>query len=310
MNDLVSVLIPVYNVERFVEETIVSLTSQTYKNIEIIVVDDCSTDQTPEVLDSLSKKYKNITVIRNRENLGIVSAMNEGLKYCSGKYIARIDGDDVAVKTRIEKQVAFLLKNPTIDIVGCSTSSMSETGEYLSTSTVACGTKQIMQTMHLYPPCCHIWLAKRKVYDVLEGYREIAPAEDYDFLLRAITSGFQIDNINEPLMKIRNRSGNTAEIAGLKQRKAHAYVLSLYRQRLVKSNLDDYSSENMVAALKSSCLENRLHAKSNALLKKGIMTKSKIIKVTLYFSAIFISHEQFKYYVNRIRYKFIIRMLK
>lgn len=307
MSDFISVLIPVYNVGQYVEETLNSLMNQTYKNFEIVIVDDCSTDDSVQKILSYSKNIDCIKLIKNSKNMGIVGAMNEGLKHCSGDYIARIDGDDIALPERLEKQLNYLNLHPEIDIVGCSTKSITQEGNYIATANVACGVNNIEKTIHIFPPCCHIWMARKRVYNQLGGYREVGPAEDYDFLLRAITSGFKVDNISEPLMLIRNRAGNTADLAGLKQRKAHHYVISLYKKRLrTESDEDNFSSEDFKSSLKGFIFEEKLHRISNRLIKKGVSSRYKLIKIVFYGLAVLISCEQMKYIISRAKYKFMI----
>src|ERR1035437_722418 len=144
-----------------------------------------------------------------------------------------MDGDDIALPVRLEKQLRFLENNSDIALVGCATSAIDEPGRPipgLGVSLKPITQKAISRTLLLASPCSHIWLARREVYDKLWGYRDIAFAEDYDFLLRAITSGFRITNLPETLMLIRTRSGNIS--SRLEQRKAHYYIINLYRERM------------------------------------------------------------------------------
>jgi len=114
---LVSVLIPCYNVEKYVEESIDSILNQTYTQLEIIAINDCSTDRTGEKLRSLAEKDHRISIVDNSENLKLIKTLNKGIKLCNGEYIARMDADDIALPTRIEKEVDFLEKNKDHDIV-------------------------------------------------------------------------------------------------------------------------------------------------------------------------------------------------
>lgn len=91
--DLISVIVPVYNVEKYLIRCVNSILSQTYKNIEIILVDDGSPDNCPRICDELSKKYSNIMVV-HKENGGLSSARNAGIEICKGKYISFVDSDD------------------------------------------------------------------------------------------------------------------------------------------------------------------------------------------------------------------------
>ena len=111
-NPLVSVIIPCYNAEKYVEEAVRSIMTQTYKNIEILVTEDCSTDNTLKILKNLEKEDSRIKVIQNKKNLKIVKSLNNMINIAQGKYIARMDADDISLPERIEKQVRFMEENP------------------------------------------------------------------------------------------------------------------------------------------------------------------------------------------------------
>ena len=113
---LVSVLLPVYNGGMFLKDSIESILNQTYENIEIIVINDNSEDNSEEVIQSF--KETNIKYHRNKENLGLIETLNLGVSLSSGKYIVRIDQDDIALPERIEKQVFYLENNPGCIVCG------------------------------------------------------------------------------------------------------------------------------------------------------------------------------------------------
>ncbi|MEF3401434.1 glycosyltransferase family A protein, partial [Listeria monocytogenes] len=115
-NPLVSVIIPTYNVEEYIEECIVSIQKQTYENLEIVVVDDCSSDNTFEILCRLAKDDTRIKVFQNDKNMKICYSLNKALENSSGEYIVRMDGDDVSSLDRIEMQLNYLQKNKDIDL--------------------------------------------------------------------------------------------------------------------------------------------------------------------------------------------------
>ena len=129
---LVSVLIPVYNAGAFINESIDSILNQTYKNLEIIIINDGSTDNSEDGIKSF--KDNRIKYLKNEKNLKLIKTLNIGLQLCTGKYIARMDADDIAVPTRIEKQVAFMELNQ--DVVASGTyaqffGSSSKTGIWM-----------------------------------------------------------------------------------------------------------------------------------------------------------------------------------
>ncbi len=115
---LVSVVITAYNEERYIAEALKSLLCQSYARMEIIVVDDCSTDSTVSIITAMSKEDPRIRLIRMKKNVGQSAASNIGIDAVKGEYIARLDADDIALPDRIRTQVDFLMKHPDVVMVG------------------------------------------------------------------------------------------------------------------------------------------------------------------------------------------------
>ena len=113
----VSVVLPVYNVEPYIQETIASILNQTFTDFELLVVDDLSTDGTAAIVAGI--KDDRIILIRNTQNLGRAGADNIALKYVRGEFIAKMDGDDLCHPERLARQVAFLDSHPAVNVVGC-----------------------------------------------------------------------------------------------------------------------------------------------------------------------------------------------
>lgn len=111
MNKLVSIIVPVYNTEKFIQDTIDCILNQTYKNFEVIFVDDMSTDRSIEIIKENIKKDKRIKLIQVKKKLNAANARNLGIKEAQGKYIAYLDSDDLWVNDKLEKQVKFMKKN-------------------------------------------------------------------------------------------------------------------------------------------------------------------------------------------------------
>ena len=107
----ISVIVPCYNVERFIKKCLESLVNQTYKNLEIICIDDCSTDNTLKILKEYEKKYSNIVIYRNEKNSGLSFTRNAGLEKASGDYIGFIDSDDYVDKSFYKKLMSSIIKN-------------------------------------------------------------------------------------------------------------------------------------------------------------------------------------------------------
>lgn len=128
MKDLISLIIPVYNVEKYLSKCLDSVVNQTYKNIEIIIINDGSTDSSLQICQEYKKKYSTIRLI-NQENNGIAAVRNIGLKEASGKYITFIDSDDYIDLDMIEK-LYYFCKEKNADLVCCGTYYENENGKY------------------------------------------------------------------------------------------------------------------------------------------------------------------------------------
>lgn len=131
---LVSVIIPCYNAEKYVEMSVRSIMNQTYKNLEILIIDDCSNDSTYEILESLAKSDKRIILEKNEQNLRIVKTLNKLVLKAKGKYIARMDADDISASNRIEKQVEFMENNIEYGICGTSAWRIDENNRIIDKS--------------------------------------------------------------------------------------------------------------------------------------------------------------------------------
>src|ERR1700761_3392427 len=105
----ITVLMPAYNAEKYIGEAITSVLQQTYTDFELLIVNDGSTDSTASIINNFIDER---IVVINQPNMGVAAALNTGLEYARGKYIARFDADDVCYSYRLEKQIRFLQDNP------------------------------------------------------------------------------------------------------------------------------------------------------------------------------------------------------
>ena len=107
---------PAYNAEKYIAESIESILSQTFTDFEFIIINDASTDSTKEIIESFQDSR--IILINNEQNLGVAKSLNIGIATAKGKYIARMDADDISLPERFQTQFNFMEKNPDIDICG------------------------------------------------------------------------------------------------------------------------------------------------------------------------------------------------
>lgn len=309
---LISVLIPTYNVSRFIREAIGSVLNQTYTALEVIIVDDCSTDNTYEILKELAGVDQRIKLFKNDSNKKIAETLNFALKQVSGRFIARMDGDDISAANRIERQYSYLMANPHLDLVGLNYIIIDEEGQEIQREVNLVGFDQIKNATKFVSPVPHFWLAKKEVYDRVGDYR-IPGAEDYDFILRTIDLGFKVSNVPEFLYFYRMRNGNTATASGLIQKKSFYYIQRLHKERASSgSNTDSFTSEILKERLKVSAFQKFFYRISAQCNHRYIVNKRKhkylsffLSLAAICFSPGFIGREKY----NRYRYKRLLRKI-
>ena len=301
---LISVLIPVFNVEEYIEEALTSICQQTYSNLEIIIVDDCSTDSTFRILRNISEKDSRIKLFQNRENKKIADTLNFALTKVTGEYIVRMDGDDISLPEKIEKQYEYLLRNPDIDLVGCNMIAIDETGKELDRKSLILRFEDLKKVVKYSSPVPHIWLTKKDVYEDVGKYR-FPGVEDYDFLLRMLTKGYKFENLPEFLYKIRMRSGNTSTSFGLFQYRNHRLAWKAFLQR-EKGNekLDKNIYHVSQLTLRSFKISSKLSQKATIAIKEQRYLSSFF----LFFLSILLSPViRTRILINRMMYN-LIRM--
>lgn len=123
-NDLVTVLLPVFNAEKYLKYSIESILSQSYKNFLLLIINDGSTDKSQNIINQYHDKR--IKTLHFNQNIGLIRALNVGLDNSKGKYIIRMDADDISDNNRIEEQVKFMDSNPDIGVSGCGSRTFGE----------------------------------------------------------------------------------------------------------------------------------------------------------------------------------------
>ena len=179
----VSILMPVYNAELYLSEAIQSMLNQTYTDFELIILDDCSTDNSAAVVHAFSDTR--IVYHRNEVNSGLANNLNTGLKLAKGKYIARMDGDDISLPHRLQTQVDFLESHPDIDLCSCAMQMFGADNQVWVRDR---DPEQVKITMMFYSAVLHASSVFRKdVFEKNNLYynQETFPAEDYDLWARA-----------------------------------------------------------------------------------------------------------------------------
>ena len=271
--DLISILMPTYNVAPYVEEAVKSILHQTYQHLELIIVDDCSTDGTYEILQKISQTDSRIKLKRNDVNCKICITLNRALKEAEGAYIGRMDGDDVSEPDRFAVLKNNLDEHPEVDLVGSQLISIDESGQILSMKKYLRSPAFIRLGNRTSSCVPHAWLARRTVYENLDGYRNIPFAEDYDFLLRGEKEGFCYANVKRYLYQVRIRQGNTGSTNGLKQIKLKYYVQDINSSRI------PYVEETYQKALTCTISEQKSFLKAHKHLTTAVKSRKKPCKL-------------------------------
>lgn len=192
MKPLVSVLMSVHNEpEAYLECAIGSICAQTYTNLELVIIDDASGTSTSDYLEKLRKRHSIISIYRNKQNLGLTSSLNRGLKLCKGEYIARMDADDYSLPERIQRQVSFLQAHPDADIIGTGTVSFGEKVSFMS-PTSGYSVAQAQAQLFFTSTLCHPSVMIRKEFLNRTGLKydeNVKKGQDYDLWERASIEG-------------------------------------------------------------------------------------------------------------------------
>lgn len=213
---LISIVMPVYNALPYLEQAIQSIYAQTITDWELVAVDDCSTDGSHEFLKSIDDPR--VRVLRNQENMGHSFTCNVGISSATGRYIARMDADDMMLPTRLEKQLSMLQGNPHLDVVGCGLFRMRNNGIVVAVHRPPPKHHEIARLFSgamsfVYGPSfqltngamfgCTMWFQRWK-YDATVPY-----AQDFDLICRS-RGVSMFGNIPEPLYIYRVGSGGTS----------------------------------------------------------------------------------------------------
>jgi glycosyltransferase involved in cell wall biosynthesis len=209
--DLVSVIVAFYNAERFLEDAITSVLVQRYSPLEVILVDDGSTDRSEDLARTLSAGHPEVRLLRSTNNAGPSAARNAGLAEATGNYVTFLDADDVMLPDRLSSQVAYLVDRLDVDLVLCGEEQVLD----------ADAPHDLIRRRRSGAAGLHFhimsMMVRRSVFDRVGGFEpSLAVAEDLDWLFRAGRAGLVVGKIERVLtrrrMHDRNLSYRTADI--------------------------------------------------------------------------------------------------
>lgn len=275
----VSIVMSTYNETKDeLKEAIESMLKQTFKEFEfIIILDNPSNEEHKLVINDYSSKDKRVIFIVNDKNIGLAASLNKGINIARGKYIARMDADDVSMPERLEKEYIFLKNNPQIDIVSTNKVDINDKGEVINIpSALPEDDKLIKKILKITSIVTHsAVMFKKKSVDDIGDYRLFPASQDYDLWLRASYYNLQFAIINEPLIKYRVRSNNISNTNPLKQILIKEYIQKMFKQRIKKGS-DEFSVENLQKFLvKNKAFDEEQIEKYRQRIKLYRKTKKK-----------------------------------
>ena len=226
-SDLVSVVMSAYNSESSIAESIESILNQSYQNIEFLIIDDCSTDRTADVIESYLEKNKNIKFTKNKTNLGLTKSLNILIKKSSGQYIARQDADDISLHHRVQEQMQ-ILKSNNLDF--CTTRAIIKDSMKLIPGVSSFLPKKIV--LKFKNPFIHgTLLAKKTAINEIGNYDEnFIYAQDYKLFYDLLKYNYNFKVILKP-QYILNIKNNISENKKIEQN----YFADCVRKKIIPS---------------------------------------------------------------------------
>ena len=246
MKPLVSVIMSAYNAQNYLKESIESILNQTYENFEFIIINDGSIDKSLEIIKYYAKKDKRIIVI-SRENKGLIYSLNEGIKKAKGKYIVRMDADDISLHNRLEEQVKFMEKNK--DVVVCGTSAIVFDDNNESKWKVFTNEKRIKAELLFSSPFIHPTVVMRR--EIILKYnlfydKNYTYAEDLELWNRISRYNLKMGNINKILFKYRNTPNSVTKSADKEFQERYKIISSIFKENLKLLGVENSEEENLL----------------------------------------------------------------
>lgn len=273
MNEIeTSVIMSTYNESKeYLCKAIESILKQTYRQFEFIIVIDNPEDQVIKcIVNGYLEKDNRIRILNNEKNKGLAYSLNRAAEVAKGKYIARMDADDISLQDRILKEVSFM-ENNHFDMVSCQSILIDEAGNEIGSARHSA--KNPNRELLVYNFIIHPGVVMRtEVFKELGGYRNFYKSQDYDLWLRMISKNYRIGILEECLLKYRVREGSITGQNMLEQFYISEYQRKLYRER-VKCGKDSFSEEHLREYLQSKKItpeKNRRYTESRKYMDMAI----------------------------------------
>lgn len=253
----------IYNCAPYLQEALDSLYAQTFQDFEIVLCDDGSTDDTYAIAQNNAKRHPCIKLLQNEHNLGLNATLNKCLTGCEGEYIARMDGDDISLPTRFEKEVDFLDNHLEYAIVSTPMFYFDEKGVFKESRG---GNEPKLSDFAKATPFCHApCMVKKRAFDDVDGYSvsdRLLRVEDYHLWIKMYAKGYKGFRLSEPLYMMRD-DRNAAKRRTFKTRCNEAYVKYLACKTLhLPLHCYFYCLKPILIGLMPSKIYNYFHMRS------------------------------------------------
>lgn len=250
---LISVLLPAYNAEKYIRESVESILAQTYPHFELLVIDDGSDDKTAEIVASI--KDARLKLIRNPQNLGLIKTLNRAVSLAQGAYIARMDADDISLPERLEKQLNLLQANSELILCGTSVYVFSDKKTVQTTAPTTHNAilwKMLYQTPFVHPS---IMLNTKKTGTHFYYDQNYPHCEDYELFVRLAKVG-KMANLPEPLYRYRRHPESVSIKFSATQAAKTRQVIKNYWQYFGVT-LTDEDYQNVLSVFYKQFSDNR-----------------------------------------------------
>lgn len=208
-NEMISVIMSTYNRGKKISRSVESILQQTVRDIEFIICDDCSTDDTYSTLQKIAKSDNRVKLIKNEHNMGLQKSLNRCLSQCNGDYIARMDDDDFSLPDRFETQLKFLQDNPEYSFVGSNADEVFDDHSLVTDLPVHPDKFDLIKRNPYVHPSI---MMRASVIQAVGGYSEAINhlrVEDYELWMRLYKNGYKGANIKRPLVEYSKLFTNT-----------------------------------------------------------------------------------------------------
>lgn len=288
---IITVVLPVYNVAAYIQECLDSIFNQTFQDFEILVIDDCSTDNTVQVIESLASER--ITIVKKAQNKGLIDSLNIGFSLAKGKYIARVDGDDINALDRFEKQFNYLENHPEIAACGCWLHAFGFSSRVIKHPEFHNRIKAQMLISNAMS--LGATMLRRKSYENSFFYSTMWHAEDYDYWVRTMDFA-SLHNLQEVLYYYRTHEQQVStSFKSIQIEKDVEIKLNLWKRILYDT--ERYSDEFVIRMILT---KDSFTLKDYYTLKgwfKNVLKSNKSSKVFV--------QDELKMVVNYIKHQFL-----